>query len=64
MATRPNFLIVGAAKSGTTSIANYLSQHPQVYISPIKEPKFFSADENVFPHNGPGDKNVDKKVDT
>lgn len=38
----PNFFIVGAAKGGTTSLQNYLSQHPQVYMSPIKETNFFS----------------------
>lgn len=39
----PNFLIVGAAKSGTTSLYYYLKQHPEIYMSAIKEPKFFSA---------------------
>ena len=40
--TLPNFLIIGAAKSGTTSLANYLKQHPQVFIPPgNKEPNFF-----------------------
>ncbi|MEP9410017.1 MAG: sulfotransferase [Candidatus Brocadia sp.] len=39
----PNFLIVGAAKSGTTSLYYYLNQHPEVYMSPIKEPGFFIA---------------------
>jgi len=38
----PNFLIVGAAKSGTTSLFHYLNQHPDVYIPPIKECRFFS----------------------
>jgi len=39
MVTRtPNFFIAGAAKSGTTSLARYLEEHPQVYMSPIKEP--------------------------
>ena len=37
---KPNFLIVGAAKSGTTSLANYLNQHPNIYIPEIKEPRF------------------------
>lgn len=37
----PGFLIVGAAKSGTTSLFRYLDQHPQVYMSPTKEPNFF-----------------------
>ena len=39
--TLPNFLIVGAAKSGTTSLYHYLRQHPEVYVSPVKEPNFF-----------------------
>jgi len=39
----PNFLIVGAAKSGTTSLYYYLKQHPEIYMSPVKEPKFITA---------------------
>ena len=38
----PNFLIVGAPKSGTTPLANTLDRHPDVYFSPLKEPNFFS----------------------
>jgi hypothetical protein len=45
----PNFLIVGAAKSGTTSLSNYLKQHPDIYISSIKEPKFMVAHSIDFP---------------
>ena len=40
----PNFFVVGAAKSGTTSLDLYLSQHSDIYLSPIKEPHFFSND--------------------
>lgn len=40
--TSPNFLIIGAAKSGTTTLYNSLKQHPEVYLSPLKEPHFFS----------------------
>jgi len=36
----PNFLVIGAAKSGTTSLYEYLRQHPQVYMSPRKETHF------------------------
>ncbi len=36
----PNLLIVGAAKSGTTSLHNYLNQHPEVFMSNLKEPHF------------------------
>ncbi|WP_026072373.1 sulfotransferase family protein [Nodosilinea nodulosa] len=42
--TLPNFLIVGAAKAGTTSLYKYLSQHPQVYMSPRKEPRYFAPE--------------------
>lgn len=38
---KPNFLILGAAKSGTTSLYHYLKQHPQVYMSDPKETRFF-----------------------
>ncbi len=40
--TLPNFLIVGAAKAGTTSVHAYLRQHPQVYMCPVKETNFFA----------------------
>jgi hypothetical protein len=50
----PNFLIVGAAKCGTTSLYHYLRQHPDVYMSPVKEPRFFS-DRAANPGKGPGD---------
>lgn len=36
----PNLLIVGAAKSGTTSLYNYLSKHPDIFMSVNKEPHF------------------------
>lgn len=42
----PNFFIVGAAKSGTTSLYEYLNQHPDIYMSPIKEPNYFAKDIN------------------
>jgi len=40
----PNFFIVGAAKSGTTSLYEYLKLHPEVYMAPIKETHHFSTD--------------------
>lgn len=40
----PNFFIVGSAKSGTTSIYNYMKQHPEIFMSPIKETHHFSTD--------------------
>jgi hypothetical protein len=38
----PNFFIVGAPKAGTTSLYTYLASHPQVFMSPIKEPNYFA----------------------
>ncbi len=52
----PNFLVIGAAKSGTSSLFNYLRQHPQIYMSPVKEPKYFAFNEGEkLCFNGPGD---------
>jgi hypothetical protein len=42
--TRPDFFIVGAFKAGTTSLYEYLRQHPQVYMPFHKEPMYFGAD--------------------
>ncbi len=38
----PNFFIVGTVKGGTTSLYEYLKQHPQVFMASPKEPHFFS----------------------
>ncbi len=40
----PNFIIIGAGKSGTTALYRYLDQHPQVYMSPVKETNFFALE--------------------
>jgi Sulfotransferase family len=40
----PNFFIVGAPKAGTTSLYHYLAQHPEIYMSPLKEPTYFSLE--------------------
>ena len=40
----PTFLVIGAAKSASTSLHDYLSQHPDIYMSPMKEPNFFAYD--------------------
>ena len=46
MARKPGFLVAGTAKAGTTSMAQYLSQHPGIEI-PRKESFFFNSDEFV-----------------
>lgn len=40
----PNFLVIGAAKAGTSSLYEYLKQHPQIHMSPRKEPNFFAVE--------------------
>ena len=37
----PNFIIIGAAKSATTTLTTILPKHPDIFISKPKEPKFF-----------------------
>jgi hypothetical protein len=39
---RPTFIVIGAAKAGTTALYWYLSEHPQVHMSPLKETNFFA----------------------
>jgi len=41
---QPNFFLVGTGKAGTTSLYHYLRQHPQIYMSPVKEPCYFSSE--------------------
>lgn len=42
----PNFFLLGAAKCATTSFANYLRSHPDVFIPEIKEVAYFNIDGN------------------
>ncbi|MFV2040601.1 MAG: sulfotransferase [Candidatus Hydrothermarchaeales archaeon] len=41
---KPNLFIVGAPKSGTTSLYNYLKQHPDIFMSKCKETFYFCKD--------------------
>lgn len=41
----PNFLLIGAAKSGSSALWNFLDQHPSICMAVRKEPNFFSAAE-------------------
>ena len=51
----PSFLILGAAKAGTTALYHQLRQHPDVFLSPVKEPSFFAYDGWPVETAGPGD---------
>jgi len=47
---KPNFLLAGAPKCGTTSMYYYLKQHPDIFLSEHKEPNYFAKDI-IMPHN-------------
>lgn len=44
MLIKPNFFILGAPKCGTTSMADWLGSHPDIFIPHLKEPHFFDTD--------------------
>jgi len=50
--TLPTFLVIGASRSGTTSLHHYLGQHPEVHMSPVKSPNFFVAGDPQPPWEG------------
>jgi len=60
MGKLPNFFIVGAAKSGTTSLFHYLNQHPDIFIPGRKECRFLS--EMPVNFKGTGDEKVNESI--
>ena len=47
----PDFLVIGAGKSGTTSLHHYLSLHPEIFMSSVKETNFFALEgKNTVTH--------------
>jgi hypothetical protein len=46
---KPDFFIVGAPKCGTTALYEYLSPHPRIFLSAIKEPHYFAKDLGTYP---------------
>ncbi len=42
--SNPNFFIVGAPKCGTTAMDKFLGEHPEIYMSPVKELHYFGSD--------------------
>ena len=49
----PNFFIVSAPKSGTTTLYEYLRNVPEIFIPQLKEPKYFSPGVKPFGHDSP-----------
>lgn len=56
-AARPDFLVIGAPKAGTTALHAALAQHPDIFVSTPKEPKYWLCDGAPPPAwCGPGDR--------
>jgi hypothetical protein len=53
--TLPNFFIIGAPRCGTSTLYDGVRQHPEIYMSPVKEPWYFSIGVRSKPFQGPKD---------
>ena len=51
----PDFFVAGVPKAGTTALHTALARHPALFMSPVKEPKFFLTDGPPPSEGGPGD---------
>jgi hypothetical protein len=60
--TLPTFFIIGAARSGTSSLDRYLSQHPEIYITQKKESHFFAHEFLPVSFKGPGDERLNRSL--
>jgi hypothetical protein len=57
---RPNLFIAGFNKCGTTEFCNYLAQHPDIFLPPLKEPSTFSGLAK-YPAYASGDRTGNRK---
>ncbi len=55
---QPTFLVIGTAKSGTTSLHRYLDQHPDICMSAVKEAFYFLPQATWKAWVGPGDQRL------
>ena len=60
----PTFLVIGAARSGTTALYLYLRQHPNVFMAQGKETNFFAFEGEALDFRGPGAEFVNNSVAT
>ncbi|WP_171236722.1 sulfotransferase [Ruegeria sp. HKCCA6837] len=58
----PDFLIIGAARAGTTALHSYLRQNPSVFMPSAKEPNFFSFEGEALNCKGPGADYINNSV--
>lgn len=60
----PDFLVIGAAKCGTTTLHHHLRAHPGLFLPERKEPKFFAFDGRKPDYSGRGDEAANRDVVT
>ncbi|HEU0285702.1 MAG TPA: sulfotransferase [Nocardioidaceae bacterium] len=60
--TAPGFLVVGAARSGTTGLVEGLRSHPRVFVTEPKEPHYFALHDQTPDFAGPGDAHTINRV--
>lgn len=58
----PDFIIIGAPKGGTTSLYHYLRQHPQIFMSVLKDSHFFLHDGGSPRMGGPSDRHRNREM--
>jgi hypothetical protein len=58
----PEFFLIGAPKAGTSALHAALAQHPGMFLSPVKEPKYYLCGDSPPPaYKGPGDKHSNRE---
>ena len=60
----PNLLVAGAMRAGTTSAYRYLDAHPDIFMSPTKEPHFLAFEGAAPTYTGPGDDHFNRRACT
>jgi Sulfotransferase family len=60
----PNFLVIGSSRSGSTSLRHHLDAHPEAYLAPRVEPRFFAFEGDALDYRGPGDRLLRGRVVT
>jgi hypothetical protein len=58
----PDFLIIGAARAGTTALHSYLRQSPDIFMPRHKEPNFFAFEDEALNCKGPGAEFINNSV--
>lgn len=64
MTALPTLVIAGAARSGTTALADALGRHPDIALPAVKEPHFLAHEGQQLSYSGPGDEMMNRETIT